>query len=95
MNLLNSLGSSGPPQEGEGKMKRGEIESDREEIKDLKAIDFLLSHCGCLLFGGCGVSKGLRWVFSGKQPACRAGGTGSLDSPTSYLRRIPTETPVL
>lgn len=69
MNLLNSLRSSGPPREGEGKMKRGEIKSDREEIKDLKAIDFLLSHCGCLFFGDCGASKGLRWVFSGSQDA--------------------------
>lgn len=30
------------------KMKEGEIKSDREEIKDLKAIDFLLSGRMCL-----------------------------------------------
>lgn len=73
-------------------MKREEIKSDREKIKDLKAIDFLLSHCGCLFFGDCGVSKGLRWIFSGKEPGRGGGGTPNLDSPTSYLWRIPTET---
>lgn len=47
MNLLNSVCSFAPPWERRGKMKGG---SDREEIKDLKAIDFLFSYCMCLFW---------------------------------------------
>ena len=33
---------------GKRKNEKGEIKLDREEIKELKTIDFLLSHCMCL-----------------------------------------------
>lgn len=45
MNLLNSVCSF-----GKRKNERGEIKSDQEEIKDLRAIDFLHSHCMCLFW---------------------------------------------
>lgn len=43
LQLWTSLGEK-------SKNERGKRKSDWEEIKDLKAIDFLLSHCMCLFW---------------------------------------------